>query len=348
MVPTARRLWILQDFAQREGGLHQRLPLDGAKWKIGVIDSRMRRAYGTTWEKVRCVWPGYASVAWRGFWTAGRHDVVLARHGAIGLFFAALKRLFARRGPRLLVIGYIYAQRPGLAGMLRRWFFRWSTRAVDTVIVGSGAEIETYQRQLQLPPDKLVALPPSMYAMPLLSADETAPYVLAAGRSLRDYATLVEAAKELPMRVVIIAGADNIRGLNPPPHVELREGIYGDAFCEAVARSTLVVVPLSTAEVAAGQMVVLQAMAARRAVVATDTPCLREYITPGRNGLLVPLRDAAALRSALLRLLADPAERERLAQAGYETWRDTFSDDAYAERLAGLIDALPRAGENAA
>jgi glycosyltransferase-like protein len=63
-------------------------------------------------------------------------------------------------------------------------------------------------------------------------------------------------------------------------------------------------------------LVVLEAMAARLPVAASDIPVIREYLTPERDALLVPAGDADALAGAMRRLAADPELRARLAATG--------------------------------
>lgn len=60
---------------------------------------------------------------------------------------------------------------------------------------------------------------------------------------------------------------------------------------------------------------VLEAMAMSRPVLTTHVPGCRETVENGRNGYLVPPRDAAALADAMVRILAEP---ERLEQMGRE------------------------------
>lgn len=61
---------------------------------------------------------------------------------------------------------------------------------------------------------------------------------------------------------------------------------------------------------------VLEAMAMGRPVLTTDVPGCRETVERGRNGYLVPPRDAGALAEAMLRMLAEP---ERLEPMGRES-----------------------------
>lgn len=88
--------------------------------------------------------------------------------------------------------------------------------------------------------------------------------------------------------------------------------------------------------------VLLEAMAAGRPVVAFDCPWgPREMITDGRDGLLVPCGDVAALAEALARLLGDPALRLRLAAAARVSTR-RFSIDRIAPRWDALVLAALR------
>jgi glycosyltransferase involved in cell wall biosynthesis len=49
----------------------------------------------------------------------------------------------------------------------------------------------------------------------------------------------------------------------------------------------------------------LEAMSTGMAVITSDVPGCRETVEDGRNGLLVPVRDPAALADAMIRLVDD-------------------------------------------
>jgi phosphatidylinositol alpha-mannosyltransferase len=63
-------------------------------------------------------------------------------------------------------------------------------------------------------------------------------------------------------------------------------------------------------------IVLLEAMAAGRAVVATDIPGYRSVILPGENAEAVPPGDVASLARVLARLALDPGRRAELARRG--------------------------------
>lgn len=83
-------------------------------------------------------------------------------------------------------------------------------------------------------------------------------------------------------------------------------------------------------------LTVVEAGACGTAVVAADSPGLRDSVRRDETGLLVPYGDDAALTDALVRVLTDAPLRERLASAGI-AWAARFRWDDCARRS---LDAL--------
>jgi glycosyltransferase involved in cell wall biosynthesis len=86
-------------------------------------------------------------------------------------------------------------------------------------------------------------------------------------------------------------------------------------------------------------IVVLEAMAAGKPVVATDISGIPLAVEDGRTGILVREKDAGAIARALLGLLGDPGRARALGAAGRERVRTELNWDAIAARH----DALYRA-----
>lgn len=78
-------------------------------------------------------------------------------------------------------------------------------------------------------------------------------------------------------------------------------------------------------------VVLLQAMAARRPLVATNVGGIPEAVRHGENGLLVPPGDSVALGVALCELLADPDRARALGERGREIVETKFSPEAMVE-----------------
>lgn len=71
-------------------------------------------------------------------------------------------------------------------------------------------------------------------------------------------------------------------------------------------------------------MVLLEAIAAKTPVIATNMGGPLEILDQGVGGLLVPARDAGSIVAACSRLLENPALREELVQSGFERLSSCF------------------------
>lgn len=76
---------------------------------------------------------------------------------------------------------------------------------------------------------------------------------------------------------------------------------------------------------------ILEGMRAGLPVVATDVGGIAEAVDHEETGLLVPAGDRGALRDALSRLIADPALRSKLGEAGRVRYLTHFTSDQMVE-----------------
>ncbi len=161
--------------------------------------------------------------------------------------------------------------------------------------------------------------------------------IIASGNSLRDYRALVQAAPQIDAKVTIATRlplpattARNIesRFMSPEEH-ESR-----------VRASAVVVVPLlAGTERSAGQQTYLNAMGLGKPVVVSDAPGVRDYVTDGETGLIVP-NEPRALAEAVNRLLTDHELSRRLGAAARADVQARFGLRAYVDRLLELADRI--------
>ena len=159
----------------------------------------------------------------------------------------------------------------------------------------------------------------------------------------RDYATLLAAAPAVDHAIVIRTK------LALPEPLPANVQIMSDAlppvgYRDLLARALIVVLPLHPVVNGGGTSVMVQAMASGKAVVASASPGVLDYVVDGETGLVVPCHDPQAMQAAITRLLDDPALRCKLGAAArqralrlnsYEAWADTV------ETVIGLLSALP-------
>jgi glycosyltransferase involved in cell wall biosynthesis len=84
----------------------------------------------------------------------------------------------------------------------------------------------------------------------------------------------------------------------------------------------------------------LEAMAAKLPVVATDVGGNREVVIPEETGLLVPAGDPAALAEAMIAILTDPARARRLGEGGLVRVTRDFSIARTVAAYEEIYEAL--------
>jgi glycosyltransferase involved in cell wall biosynthesis len=168
-----------------------------------------------------------------------------------------------------------------------------------------------------------------------VGAEADPPEILYAGRLSEEKGVLelVDAARGMNL---VVVGDGPLRARVPAargfvPHGEL-QGLF--------ARAAVVACPSRREGFG---VTCLEAMAHGRPVVASGVGGLRDLVVDGETGILVPARDADALRAALERLLGDAGLRRRLGVAGRERARKHFSWDVVTEATLGAYaDAVGR------
>lgn len=174
----------------------------------------------------------------------------------------------------------------------------------------------------------VVVIPNGVRIPDEVAAPSEPPEVLYVGRLApeKNVDTLVEAVGDLNL---VVAGDGPLRervpnALGAVPHAEVER---------LLERASVVVAPC---EREGFGLAAAEAMAFGRPVVAAAGGALLELVSDGETGLLVPPRDAAALRAAVERLLRDPELRERLGRAARARARERFGWDAVIDRTLEL------------
>jgi glycosyltransferase involved in cell wall biosynthesis len=185
-----------------------------------------------------------------------------------------------------------------------------------------------------------------------LGIPSDAPLIGEVGRlcDVKGQRELIAALADLPDARAVLIGADLEQDGAYQRELELeaeRRGVRDRVFfagrrddaAAALAELDVFALPSWTEGL---PLVVLEAMARRRPVVATSVGGTPEVVVDGETGLLVPPRDPKALAAALRRLLADADLRTRMGESGYRRVRDRFTAGAMAERVLAVYDAALR------
>jgi glycosyltransferase involved in cell wall biosynthesis len=185
-----------------------------------------------------------------------------------------------------------------------------------------------------------------------LSIPLDAPLVAEVGRlcDVKGQRELIEAIARLPGARAVLVGADLEQGgayertlrahadeLGVTDRVVFAG--YRDDAARVVAAADVFALPSWTEGL---PLVVLEAMALARPVVATTVGGTPELVADGETGLLVPPRDVDALTAALKRVLDDEGLGRRLGEAGRVRVAQRFSSEAMTRDVLAVYDEVAR------
>jgi glycosyltransferase involved in cell wall biosynthesis len=178
--------------------------------------------------------------------------------------------------------------------------------------------------------------------------------VVFAGRIVtpKGVAVLIRAARSVDAEFVICGDGvrlEAMRRLARRLGVERRVSFTGWLDSEQLARelAEASVVALPSVWPEPFGLVGIEALAAGRPVVASETGGIPDWLQHGVNGLAVKPGDATALAAALEELLADPARQAALGEAGREMVAATFSRARHVEALGEAYRIAHTAWEDA-
>lgn len=287
-------------------------------------------------------------LASRCFQLRRQYEVIVTDGEQIGLPFAALAGLVPRKGSAShVMIAHILSVRKKVAvyRALRLG------RRIDEMVVYASAQRRFIIEQLHFPADK-VTLAPFMVDTRFFAPDQVRPsgwkpLICSAGLEFRDYPTMLEAVRDLPVEVVLAAASpwskrtSQLDGVEVPANVsvvrldlfELRQ-LYADA--------AMVVMPLQETDFQAGVTTLLEAMAMARPIICSRTTGQTDVITDDETGRYVPVGDAVTLRRAITTLLEEPDTRTRLGESA-RAWVARSADiDEYVRILSARVQSHRR------
>jgi glycosyltransferase involved in cell wall biosynthesis len=171
------------------------------------------------------------------------------------------------------------------------------------------------------------------------------PIICAVGLEHRDYPTLIESVRGLPVKVVLAAASPWSKQRDTSAGRDLPDNVMVHRFSqyelrELYAASRFVVMPLYPVDFQAGVTAILEAMAMGKAVICTHTPGQTDVVVNGVTGLYVEPGNSAALHSAIERLLDHPEEAEQMGRNGRLRIDKEMNLEKYVVRLREQMERL--------
>jgi glycosyltransferase involved in cell wall biosynthesis len=270
-------------------------------------------------------WPAYRRLV-REAWALSRRreDLLVVTASAELVLLCALLAL--RRRQRVVAYDFL-APRSRPVRLLGRLVLR----RVDRLILVRRGDATMLQRRYRVPPQRcsFVPFPASRPSEPAHLGD----YIYAAGTAHRDWPTLLVALERVRRRAVVCT--------RPPlqvddPLVEARELPTPEEGRRLAAEARLVVLPMIDTELPSGPVVLVDAMAAGKAVIASDVNGTRDYLRHGVDGWLVPPGDPDALARQIEQVVDDLELLRSVGQAASAAV--LTADESFALVLRAALD----------
>ena len=295
------------------------------------------------WGKLINYYPTYLRAGFRALSKTRQtpYDLVLAWEGKNGFPYAFMRSIIGQNSPPLVIAAFnirgVISHSLGLA--------RFGLRSVSRVIVFTPGEVEQYQQLLGLAPGTVTYCPHGWYdAMEWYvekgqkseAVRQIGRFILASGRSYRDYETLAVAVAETDVEVRISGRSFNFASTTLPPNLRTTGWLAYRDYQDYLYESFFYVVPLQPIDHAGGDSSLLAAMSFGKAVVATRAPSTETYIEDGVTGLLVEPRDVAGMREAILYLWQHPEEATRMGRAARRRFEENHTVEKLAQRISSV------------
>lgn len=272
-----------------------------------------------------------------------KYDYVFTFECDITTFIISLfQTLTLSRRPRHVVLQFIMREkRRDLGSRLKYLFMRLCFSSVYRVVCSSASEADYYREAFGWDSAKAAFTPMHTDPAFLEPSENTSgsrdSYIIAAGRTFRDYETLISAVAGLDIRTIIVASQQNIPAKQLPGNVSVFYDISYAKLQELITGCEVMVLPLEDRCISTGQSVMLQAMAAGKAVIATRTSGTIDYIQDMENGVLVEPKNPEKLRAAISALLESPELRRRLGSNARKAVQTKYLPEHYYEGVSKII-----------
>lgn len=269
------------------------------------------------------------------------YDVVIIGNIKTAQVLALFKRLFHIKGAKQITLELMLDEESqSIIWRIKRIIQRLIFSSMDIIFVSSTREVKAYSRRFHLPENRFRFLHFHTNVIKPSIIQRPDSYILSAGRTGRDYHTFAEAIKGLPVEIVLISDPKSIKGISLPENTRLFINIPREQYLELIKNCRFVIVPLQKRMKSTGQVVILEAMAFGKPVIATDTIGAMDYITHKKTGMLVPPQDFVSLRNAILELMNNQSLQNTVSVNALDFVKKNCIFEKYVNKILDIAEEI--------
>jgi len=169
-------------------------------------------------------------------------------------------------------------------------------------------------------------------------------YIFNGGFVARDYGTLLRATSGLSNQIVLVVGRDFLTDRTGLENVTLSKQVKvhfhepESSFLELMSKARMVALTMHDKPYAAGQLVLLEAMAMGKPIIVTRTVGTVDYVEDGKTALLVEPYNVSQLKEKLLLVSKDLSLRSNLGRNAKTKWQREFTNSAMLRKIYEVIE----------
>ena len=247
-----------------------------------------------------------------------KRSAAIAAHGQFSTFWISIAQSLTKCGIPVIACSFHFAELPS---GIRRCLAKRVFKRVNAFIVHSEPERQRYASHFDLDIDRfrLVrwGVSPSSTEIENQPPEIAGAYVCAIGKDGRDYRTLIQAIAQLPhLKLVVVAQPHNLARAEIPNNVEVFCNISVERAMNILKYCEFMALPLETDRTSCGHITLVSAMFCRKAILATRSTGIADYLPPGYDYPGIPAGDVNAWVNALSSMATDADRRNRCAERG--------------------------------
>lgn len=244
------------------------------------------------------------------------YDIIISWSMRLGICYGILNRLFGKlRFPKHIIYDFhINLTRNDPFYGLRLKLLNLAIPGIDFYFTTSHKEIEIYSKQFGIRPDRMEFYPmtPARHLLEK-GAYPKGDYIFSYGNSDRDYDTLIKAVEDIQFKIVILSKTYTPKQPLPQQITLIREKTWQELL-ELIGSSRMVVIPLQSFWVSAGQTAMLETLALGRPLIVTSNMATIEYATDQKTALFFEAGDDGKLKRHIHFLMSNPEAAENMGQ----------------------------------
>lgn len=248
---------------------------------------------GTIGELKR--YANYFAVAFKYFLRRDRYDEIVCWQQFYALIFSFYCNLFhVKKKNKVVAFNFTYKEKKKFTS-LYHWFMNrcLSGPYVDYIHVPSNEYAEIISREFHFPKKKIIVATFGIDDLYEKYCTLDAPegytknnYMLALGRSNRDFDFLIRSWKDIQYPLVIVS--DTYRGDADQANICIKRTIAGEMQYPWIVNCKALIIPVDDGRICSGDTVLLKGLSLKKIVLVTEPSTLAEmYIKNGENGLTV-------------------------------------------------------------